>query len=51
MLGQARTKFIAAALLMLVGLVYIKRYSRTINVVRANSCPTHSSWTVIYQKV
>ena len=38
-------------LLLLVGLVYFKRYGRTINVVRGNSWSTPSSWTVIYQEV
>ena len=33
MVGKAKTKCIAVALLLLVGLVYIKRYSRIIQVV------------------
>ena len=51
MVGKAKTKCIAVALLLLVGLVYIKRYSRIIQVVRGNSCSTPSSWTGIYQEV
>ena len=51
MVGKTKTKCIAVALLLLVGLVYIKRYSRTIQVERGNSCPTPTSWTGIYQEV
>ena len=43
MVGKAKTKCIAVALLLLVGLVYIKRYSRIIQVERGNSWSSPSS--------